>query len=227
MNSEVWETTEEDAATTQRFLGNLLRGEGHDHFAPLGDLRACVDDPSLAPDDIRQSMAGELWSACEMDSLAAWQQESELGHWNNLGSSSRILPYPVRRPDGGKSLEERFEVYFTPRDLRVNGNAMDYAVEQVSKLWPRSKARLRSLALDDVSGLADKKTNSGFPRCRVSDWDNYYYHYLEANRLAERGFPLAEASSYPCIGTTRSAARLRSVGKGARFGYVLPCSEAT
>jgi len=198
--------TSEDAVVVDRFLKQLERGEFHDHVAPLGDLRACVDDPTIDADLIRRRFVGELWSACELEGSPGWRKEAERLQSLNMGSSSRSLPYRVKRPDGGMSLQDRFYVPFTARDVHIDARAADYADQQVAKLWPRGKARISPIPLDDAVCLLRTDTNFGFPRCTTDHEANFHYYYLESARLELGGFPLAEASDYPCVGTFRTAA---------------------
>jgi len=201
-----FEFTDGDAEVVSRFLSQLERGETHDHVAPLGDLRACVDDPTIDADEIRRRFVGELWSACQFDTAPDWQREAELLQADKMGSSSLSYPYHVRRPDGGKSLAEKFRVPFEPRRVHINLRSADYADQQVAKLWPRGRARVSPIPLDDAVCLLRTDTNFGFPRCTTDHERNFYYYYLESQRLQSMGFSLAEASDYPCVGTSRTAA---------------------
>jgi len=198
-----WCCTAGDHDILSRFLAQLDRGEAHDHVAPLGALRACVDDPELDADEIRRSMLGQLWAYCSFDSLRPSLREGERLQVC-CGSSSTNYPYSVSRPDGGLSLQAKFAKYFAPRDVYLNPVAADYADQQVMKLWPCGRARISPIPLDDAVCLFQRDTNFGFPRC-TTDQGNLYY-YLESCRIEERGFPLTDASDYPCIGTSRTQA---------------------
>jgi hypothetical protein len=204
MNNDRWEFTDADAATLGAFMRQLLRSETHDHVAPLGPLRACVDDPAVDADNLRQALAGELWDACELDKAPEWQQETEVQQWNKLGSSSLCDRYDLRGSDGTLSAEEKFEKFFLPRTTRVNSRALELAAEKVMKLLLPSTGRgLRSWSLEDAVAITKDDTSFGYPKCN-SDPANVYYYYLEADRIKERGYPLADASLYPCVGTTRT-----------------------
>jgi len=195
----------EDVAMMSRFLGQLERGEHHDHVAPLGVLREVFSDPTLDPDVLRQVMVAELWNACALDKAQGWLHEAELLQREKLGTSSRRYPYSVRRPDGGISLKEKFERYFLPRAVKLNARSASYADQQVARLWSKGRARLKLEPLDNAVCLFKQDTNFGFPRC-TTDQDNLYFYYLESCRIVERGYPLADASDYPSIGTTRTQA---------------------
>jgi hypothetical protein len=104
------------------------------------------------------------------------------------------------------SLQDRFYVPFTARDIHLDSRSADYADQQVAKLWPRGKARISPIPLDDAVCLLRTDTNFGFPRCTTDHEANFHYYYLESSRLESEGFPLAEASDYPCVGTHRTAA---------------------
>jgi len=201
-----WEFCARDASMLAAFLRQLARGESYDFVAPLGPLRACVDDPAVDADDIRQMLAGELWEACELDKAPDWQQETEVQQWSKLGSSSRCDPYALRGADGSLSCEEKFERFFLPRETRVKTWALDLAAEKVARLWPKSKPRMRSRSLEDAVAFTKDDTNFGFPKCN-SDPENVYFYYLEADRIRSRGYPLADVSDYPCVGTSRTQAR--------------------
>jgi hypothetical protein len=201
-----FEFTEVDAGVVSQFNQQMERGEICDFFAPLGDLRACVDDPTIDADAIRRRFVGELWSACELEGSPGWRKEAERVHSMKVGSSSRCLPYRVKRPDGGPSLQDKFHVPFTARDVHLDARAADYADQQVAKLWPRGKARISPIPLDDAVCLLRTDTNFGFPRCTTDHEANFHYYYLESARLEQEGFPLEEASDYWCVGTYRTSA---------------------
>jgi len=192
--------TDEDWDVMSRFLSALARGETHDHVTPL------VGNSAEDPDCVRGLLADEVWSVSDLDRAPPWLQEAEREHRKKLGSSSRRLPYWVARPDGGVSLEAKFERFFAPRVTRINGKAALFASQQVAAMWPRARARLRVMPLEDAVCLRKKGTNFGYPRCTSSFEDNLHYYYLESVRLREQGYPLADASDYPSIATTRSQA---------------------
>jgi hypothetical protein len=203
MESDQWVCSGRDELALAQFMRQLFAAEHHDFVAPLGPLRACVDDPAVDADDIRQMLAGELWEACELSSAPEWQQESELQQWRKLGSSSKADRYDLRGHDGQPSLEEKFERFFTPRNLRINLRALETAAEKVAKLWPIWRPRMKALSLETAVAITKDDTNYGFPRCD-SDPANVYYYYLEADRIIQRGYPLADAMDYPCVGTSRT-----------------------
>jgi len=207
MNFDTWEMTSLDEIVMDSFLDQLFRGDRHDHAAPYGPLRACVDDPLVDPDDLRQAIAGELWDATGMEDQPEWRQQSALMMWRKLGSSSATYKYNQRRADGGASLEEKFEVYYKPRRLNIRQDVLDEAAEEVAKLWPRAKHRIKPIDLEDSVDLRKDDTNFGYPRCTSDSVVNAYYYYCEANSLHNRGYPLANVMDYPCIGTSRTAAK--------------------
>jgi len=211
---DAFECTAEDETVMSRFLQQLDRGEFHDHVAPLGILRSCVGDSAIDADVLRQQLADELSKACGLDGLQVWLRSAEEMQRENLGSSSTRNPFSVRRADGKPSLEEKFELYFAPRDGNPHLEAADYASNQVAKLWPKGRARLLPMPLDDAVCSFRRDTNFGFPRCTTDHEANLHYYYMESCRMAEIGFPLADASDYPCVGTTRTkAAGFHQVGK--------------
>jgi hypothetical protein len=202
--SDVWECTEEDEAVMARFSDQLYRAEYHDFVAPHGNLRACVDDPTLDADDLRQAGAGELWEACALDYAPDWEQESNILAWGNLGSSSTRDRYDLRGHDGSQSLEEKFEDYFIAKEIHPRMDVLDQAAQRLAALWPRGKQRLKVASLDDAVCCFKDDTNFGYPRCNSDQAMNLHYYYLESVRIEERGFPLADVSDYPSIGTSRA-----------------------
>jgi len=204
--SDVFECTDVDGCITDRFQAQLERGEAHDHVAPYGPLRVCVDDAAVDADDIRQQLAAELWEACELDNSQGYLRESERLQRLNLGSSSLRDRYAAIKLNGKRNLKEKFEAYFAVRDIHCHDASADYANQQVAKLWPKGRARLKPIPLDDAVCMFKPDTNFGFPRCTTDHEANFHYYYLESCRIQDRGFCLADASDYPCIATTRTQA---------------------
>jgi hypothetical protein len=189
----------EYVAAVALFTANVYRGEFWDHVTPL------VGNSAVDKDFVRDQLADQLSSACDLQGMAVYHREAEALQRKNLGSSSRRLPANVRRPDGGDSLMEKFEKYFAPRVTKVNAASAHYADQKVAELWSRKRARLKPIPLEDAVCLFQTDTNLGFPNCST-DQEDVQLHYEEAYHLSEAGFPLAAASDYPSVGTTRTQA---------------------
>jgi len=168
-------------------------------------MRVGVDDPSVDLDVLRQDFARQLQDCC-LKGVPEWRRQSELWQLEGLGSSSRRLPSHLKRPDGGASLDDKIQRPFLPVDVKINGDAADHATREVAKLMSVSNARLVPIDLDTAACSFRTNTNFGFPRCTSDHDENLWYYYQESVRIVERGYPLADASDYPSVSTTRTQA---------------------
>jgi len=194
---ELFECTPEDEDAMFNFLEEYRRGDPHDHVTPL------VGNSAIDPDLVRGQLVESLWSACQIDAQDCRLLRAEGLQRKGLGGHQN-LPWDVKHPQKGESLRDRLEKPFRARDVRIHGPSASFATEQVAKLWPRGRKRLRPIPMDDAVCMFQVDTNMGFPRCS-SDQENLYWYYLESKRLEERGFPLDCAMDYPSIATSRAA----------------------